>query len=282
MIKVGEINELSVLRKSDLGYMLSDGHDEILLHFKESNGELNIGDKVNVFVYFDSKNRPTATTNTPYATLTTPGFAKVVEIVSNLGVFVNINTAKDVLIPTDYLPYDKQMWPDIDDMVFISLKLKKNNSFVAKPLNRFDIIELPKTKTYEKGDTVEGYIIRPGVEGVGIITKDLQYVFVHKTHLRRVYRLGEFVTPKIIMIKDNEYNGSLTLNKEFMIDTDEEIILNYLRSHGGEMTLTAKSASEDVEKALKLSRKAFKRALGSLYKKQKVECQEDKTILIKK
>ncbi|MCR5705732.1 MAG: hypothetical protein K6G48_02855 [Acholeplasmatales bacterium] len=281
MIKAGEMNELSVLRKSDLGYMLTDGNDEVLLHFKESDKELNIGDKVEVFIYFDSKNRPTATTHTPYATLQAPGFAKVVETVSNLGVFVNINTPKDVLIPLDYLPYDKQMWPEIDDMILISLKMKKD-SFIAKPLNRFDIIDLPKTKSYEKDDVVDGYVIRPGVEGVGIVTKDMQYIFVHKTHLRRVYRLGEFVTPKIIMVKKNEYNGSLTQNKELMIGTDEEIILNYLRAHDGVMSLTAKSSSEEVEGVLKLSRKAFKRALGSLYKEHKVDCLLDKTVLIKK
>jgi len=281
MIKAGEMNELSVLRKSDLGYMLTDGNDEVLLHFKESDKELNIGDKVEVFIYFDSKNRPTATTHTPYATLQAPGFAKVVETVSNLGVFVNINTPKDVLIPLDYLPYDKQMWPEIDDMILISLKMKKD-SFIAKPLNRFDIIDLPKTKSYEKDDVVDGYVIRPGVEGVGIVTKDMQYIFVHKTHLRRVYRLGEFVTPKIIMVKKNEYNGSLTQNKELMIGTDEEIILNYLRAHDGVMSLTAKSSSEEVESVLKLSRKAFKRALGSLYKEHKVDCLLDKTVLIKK
>ncbi len=281
MIKAGEMNELSILRKSDLGYMLTDGKEEILLHFKESDKELNIGDKVEVFIYFDSKNRMTATTHSPYATILNPGFAKVVEVVSNLGVFVNINTPKDVLIPLDYLPYDKQMWPDIDDMILINLKIKKD-SFIAKPLNRYDILNLPKTKSYEKDDVVDGYVIRPGVEGVGIVTKDMQYIFVHKTHLRRVYRLGEFVSPKIIMVKKNEYNGSLTQNKELMIGTDEEIILNYLRAHDGVMSLTAKSSSEEVEQALKLSRKAFKRALGSLYKEHKVDCLLDKTILLKK
>ena len=172
------------------------------------------------------------------------------------------------------------MWPDIDDMILINLKIKKD-SFIAKPLNRYDILDIKSNKTYELNDTVEGYVIRPGIEGVGIVAKDLQYIFVHKTHLRRVYRLGEFVTPKIIMVKKNEYNGSLTLNKELMISTDEEIILNYLRAHNGIMTLTAKSSSEEVEATLKLSRKAFKRALGSLYKEHKVDCLEDKTILLK-
>ncbi len=280
MFKIGEINEFKVARKSDLGYMLKDSDSEVLLHFKEADKEYQVDDVIKVFVYFDSKGRPSATTNIPNATLTTPGFCKVVEVVSNLGVFVDNNTSKDVLIPLDYLPYDKMMWPDIDDTILLRLKQKKN-SFIAKPLNRFEIIDLESKKTYEKDDMVSGYVIRPGIEGVGIVTLDLAYIFVHKTHLRRVYRLGEMVTPKIIMVKKDEYNGSLIQNKEFMIDTDEEIILNYLRSHDGVMSLSAKSSSDDVLNTLKISRKAFKRALGALYKSHKVICEEDRTILNK-
>lgn len=280
MYKIGEINELKVARKSDLGYMLKDSDSEVLLHFKESFKEYAVDDIVKVFIYFDSKGRAAATTNMPNATLENPGFCKVVEVVSNLGVFIDNNAAKDVLIPLDYLPYDKMMWPDVDDTVLVRLKLKKN-SFIAKPLNRFEIIELKSQKAYEKDDTVSGYVIRPGVEGVGIVSTDFNYIFVHKTHLRRVYRLGENVTPKIIMVKKDEYNGSLIQNKEFMIDTDEEIILNYLRSHDGVMSLSAKSSSDDVLNTLKISRKAFKRALGALYKSHKVICEEDRTILNK-
>ncbi len=282
MIKPGLMNELTVLRKSDLGYMLtSDGVDSILLHFKEADKEYNVSDKVNVFTYYDSKGRLTATTNKPYVTLEEPGFAYVVEVVSNLGVFVNINTPKDVLIPKDYLPYNKTLWPNVDDKILVNLKMKKE-SFIAKPLNRFEIIDLPKKKKYELNEEVTGYVIRTGDEGVGIVTNDYNYIFVHKTHLRRSYRLGEFVTPKIIMVKSDEYNGTLTLNKEFMVSTDEDIILDYLRNHGGVMSLSAKSPSDEVEGALKLSRKAFKRALGALYKEHKVECFDDKTVLVKK
>lgn len=281
MIKPGIVNTLTVLRKSDLGYMLtSDGTDDVLLHFKEASGEHQISDKINVFIYFDSKGRASATENEVFVTLDKPGFATVVEVVSNLGVFVNINTPKDVLIPLDYLPYNKNMWPDVNDKILVNLKIKKN-SFNAKPLNKFEILDLGSKKKYSQGDEVEGYIIRPGDEGVGIVSKDYNYIFVYKTHLRRTYRLGEFVSPKIIMEKKDEYNGSLIPNKEYVISSDEDIILDYMKRHDGEMSLTAKSSSEDVEATLKLSRKAFKRALGSLYKNHKVDCLEDKTVIVK-
>ncbi|MGM9970919.1 MAG: S1-like domain-containing RNA-binding protein [Anaeroplasmataceae bacterium] len=279
MIKEFMKNTLRVVRKSDLGYMLTDDHTEVLLHFREANDiALNPGDTIEVFIYLDKQGRLCATLNEPTVTLDKPGFATVVEVISNLGVFLSINCGKDILLSKDYLPYNKELWPDIDDKIFISLKINKNG-VKAKPLNRFEIIDLNAKPNYAKDQGVEGYVIRTGEEGIGVITTDLAYIFIHKTHLRKSYRLGEYVTPKIIMIKKNEYNGSLTDNKEKMIDGDSEIILNYLKNHNGRMTLTAKSSSEEVEKTLKLSRKAFKRALGNLYREQKVICNDDETIL---
>ena len=61
MIELGKYNKLKVLRKSDLGYMLSDGKDEILMHFKQAKEELKDNDEVEVFVYSDDKKRPTGT-----------------------------------------------------------------------------------------------------------------------------------------------------------------------------------------------------------------------------
>ena len=60
MIEIGKLNTLTVKRKSDLGYMLTDGVDEILMHFKESKKELNDNESVTVYVYTDKENRKTA------------------------------------------------------------------------------------------------------------------------------------------------------------------------------------------------------------------------------
>lgn len=281
MINAFMKNDLKVLRKSDLGYMLTDNQTEVLLHFRESNNiELNIGDSVSAFIYYDKLGRLCATLNEPTVTKETPGFAKVVEVVSNLGVFLNINVGKDILLSKEYLPYNKELWPDVDDTILIQLKVK-NDYVTAKPLNRYEIIDLDKKTSYKIDDEVKGYVIRTGLEGVGIVTTDLAYVFVHKTHLRKSYRLGEEVTTKIIMVKSKEYNGSLIEHKEKMIDKDAQIILDYLIKHNGKMTLTAKSNSDEVLRELRLSRKAFKRALGNLYKEHKVLCNDSETILIK-
>jgi len=283
MITPFEFNELKVLRKSDLGFMLTDGNTEVLLHFREAAGnEYNAGDTVKVFIYLDKEGRLNATHNEPTVTMSKPGFAEVVESVSNLGVFVNINVGKDILISKDYLPYNYDLWPEIGAKLFIELKVKKNHAS-AKIVNRFEIIDhTPSDVVYHLEDIATAYVVRSGDEGVGCVTEDGAYIFVHKTHLRKAYKLGEVIYPKIIKVNGTEYNGTLTDNKEYMIDPDSEMLLKYIEAHGGSIPYTAKSSAEEVEKEFKISRKAFKRALGALYKGHKVICTDTETKLNKK
>jgi len=280
LIKLGEYNNLTVVRKSDLGYMLTDGNEEVLLHFSQSLSEHKDNEEVKVFIYADKKERPTATEINPSATIEEAGFAKVVDVIPNVGVFVNINTPKDILVSKDNLPYNTELWPQVDDLLFIRLKIKKN-SLIGKPLNRFDIISLHKGVNYLEQEQVNAHVCKIADSGISLITNDMMYVFVPETQLRGKYRLGEAVTVTITKPLDNEYYGTLNQHKEFLIDTDRELIVEYMKNHGGSMPLTAKSSSEDVFKYLKMSRKAFKRAYGGLYKDQIIEFDDNKTYFVK-
>ena len=92
--------------------------------------------------------------------------------------------------------------------------------------------------------------------------------------------MGEKVSVVITKMMDSEAYGTLNAHKEVLVDEDKESIINYLKEHHGIMKLTAKSSSEEVEKVFNMSRKAFKRALGGLYKDQIVEFDETKTYLV--
>ena len=280
MIEIGKLNTLTVVRKSDLGYMLTDGTDEILMHFRQATQELENGKEITVFVYTDKEKRLCATMEEVKSTIVEPGFVKVIEVLPKIGVFIDNNTTKDVLISKDHLPYSEENWPQIDDTLFIKLKEKKS-VLVGKPLNRFDILELHSEFKYEEYQIVQGYVCRISEKGIGIVTVDKVYVFVPLSQLRGVYRMGQEVNVTITKIINGECYGTLNAHKEILVDTDKEIILSYLKSHHGIMKLSAKSSSEEIEKTLKISRKAFKRALGSLYKERIVDTDDEKTSLLK-
>ncbi len=279
MIRLGEYNKLTVVRKSDLGYMLTDGKDEILMHFKQTTRELNDNEEVSVFVYADKEKRLTGSMIEPYVTINTAGFVKVVNVIPGVGVFVDINTPKDILISKDYLPFKEEGWPQLDDLLFIRLK-SKQDIVVGKPLNRFEIKELKSEARYADYEVVSGYVCRIAEKGIGIITNDKVYVFVPYTQLRGSYRMGQTVDVTITKSIDGECYGTLNAHKEELMDTDKETILEYLNKHHGIMKLTAKSSAEDIAKLFNMSRKAFKRALGNLYKERLVEFDEEKTYLV--
>ncbi|MCR5786746.1 MAG: hypothetical protein K6G28_03525 [Acholeplasmatales bacterium] len=280
---IGDYNNLRVVRKSDLGYMLTDdSNDEVLLHFREAKNEYKENDKVKAFLYYDKKHRLCATENEVKVTLSHPGYVEVVEIISGTGVFVSNNTGKDILISTDYLPYDFSLWPEVGDTLPVLLKIKRETIF-AKPLNHYELVDLADSNSkYALNEVVEAHVIHISEAGISLATDDFKHIFVHKTMLRGRYHVGQKVSTKIIHVKDNnEYNGSLISQKEDQIDPDKEYLLKYLKSHNDCMPLDAKSKSEDVEKLLPLSRKAFKRALGGLYKDEKVYFEDGKTYLKK-
>ena len=104
-------------------------------------------------------------------------------------------------------------------------------------------------------------------------------VFIPNIFLRGNYHIGQKLNCHITKINPDIVFGSLTENKEKQMIEDEDIILNYLESHNKQMPFTAKSSSASIESTFKISRKAFKRAYGKLYKEEKIYFDENNTYL---
>lgn len=280
MIKLGYYNNLEIIRLSDLGYMLKDkdSEEEVLLHFNQAKEKHEVGDNIKVFIYADKKKRPTATEADVLVTLENPGFAEIKDVDVNLGVYASINTPKDILISKDSLPYDKSLWPNIGDKVLMKLKLK-TDALVGKILGEYDILDLNPKFHYAEREKTKGYVTRCMEKGVGIATIDLKYIFVPDFELRGKYHLGQEVEVTITKENGSSYYGMLVPQKEELIDEDKKLLLTYLKNNKNRMHLTAKSSSKDVYNLLKMSRKAFKRALGGLYKDGVIDFEDDYTIL---
>ena len=281
--KLGEINNLLVGRKTDIGYMLfNNNKEEILIHFNQIKGDIKEGDYIDAFVYTDGDKRITATMETPFIKVNEPGFVTVKSSMYDYGVFINNNTVKDPLISYDDLPSDFEKWPIAGDIVFAKLK-NTGTQLIAKLVTPEEMKEyLNATTTLEKFQKVSAIVTKSGEEGINLVTKEGHFIFVYYKHKRRDYHIGELVEVTIINIKDDKtYNGSFLETKENLIDTDANIILNYIKEHNDYMTFTSKSDVKDIEKTFKMSKAAFKRALGTLYKERLVEIKEDGTYLVK-
>ena len=283
MIRIGEKNSFIVVRKSDLGYMLSNKDELLLLHFNQTNGqELEIDSMIECFVQYDSKGRISATLEEPTVTMSMPGWAKVVEVNARLGIFVSIGTFKDILISKDNLPYNAKLWPDVGEMLYVKLTHTKGR-LNALLMTKNEIIELnPKVPNITVGSKVNAVVVRTTPNAVNAITlEDKTYIYISNKQFRGTYRLGQEVEVMIIGRHDDELVGSLNKVKEELVVDDEKIILDYLKQNDG-MPYNAKTNAEEIEEVFHMSRKAFKRALGDLYKKREIYFEGENTYLTKK
>ncbi|HLR73042.1 MAG TPA: S1-like domain-containing RNA-binding protein, partial [Pseudogracilibacillus sp.] len=93
---IGEIHTLHIRDKSDRGFILTKDADIVVLPYVLADKELTIGDDVQAFMYADKSGRIIASTTLPRMQVGTFGWAEVVEVLPNLGAFVNIGTSTDV------------------------------------------------------------------------------------------------------------------------------------------------------------------------------------------
>lgn len=282
-MKLGDFNSLKVLRETDIAYQLTDGETEFFLHKKEALRNYIKDEVLNVFLYVDNQGRPTASTRVPLITVNSAAFLEVVSVNTDLGVFLHYGMVKDILLSKDDLPLSFSAWPIAGDQVFATIKIKKDLMF-AKMIGRKLIRTfLPEPAPLEEQTSYEATVLFLLVEGLVCITKEGHEIFVHFNNTRRKYRIGETVSVSILQKHDlYEYTGTLIPPKEFMLHPDSETILRYLENHAGTMRFTDASTPEDIQLAFHMSKGAFKRALGTLYKSGLVDLQPDCTKLIKK
>ncbi len=277
-LQAGNIQKLTVIRKTDIAYLLKDEEDnEVFLHVNETDHQVLAPNMVvDAFLYFDAKARLSATLKKPFVTVKRPSILKVISVNPQLGCFMDMGIAKDILLSKDYLPFDLNLWPQENDQLWVKLEAKSR--LVAKPL---EIEALDSViGNLQKGDQTTGFIQEIAKIGLFIVTEEGNIVLVKNSNLRGKYRLGQQVTITISYQNQMGYEGTLTDNKEIVRLSDADMILSYLVEHDNKMPYTADSSSEEIQETFGLSRKAFKRALGHLYKERIVDFKEGYTIKI--
>lgn len=283
-LPIGTIQAAKVLRKIETGYVLQIETEEVLLHRKETNHELEVGDEGEVFLYHDKNNQIVATTTLPNIRMDTYDWAKVVEAVPRLGVFVDIGIAKDILVSIDDLPLFEAVWPQVGDRLYVTLGTDQENRLIALPATE-GIIESERSQVPENmlNKTISGHVYFTKKEGAAIISDEGYRGFIHHTEREIEPRLGELITGRVIDEKeDGTVNISLHPFKKDRIDSDAEAILALLEKRDGKIPFTDKSDPKEIQNTFNCSKSAFKRALGRLMRKNIVKQQDGNTYLIKK
>jgi len=269
---IGQTVSLTVARKADFGYFLTDGNEDVLLHKNEMKGELTEGEQIEVFLYVDSEGRPTASTVLPEVGVGRYAWVEAADVKPDIGVFINIGLQKDILLGKDDLPAHKSVWPKPGDLIYITLRVNRNHLLYAK-LASDQVIQSISTKASRNdfNKNVQGRIYRTAKVGSWLYTIEGYKGFIHESQRKEEPRLGEMVEGRIIDVKeDGTINVSLLARKQESQDNDAARIYEYLLGRNGAMPYGDKSNPEDIKERFGLSKAAFKRALGKLIKEGKV------------
>ncbi|MCM3063104.1 MULTISPECIES: CvfB family protein [Bacillus] len=267
-MRPGEQLTLQIDNEMEYGYFLTDGEDSVLLHRSEMTEDIGDRDEVEVYLYVDHEERLAATMKIPKINAHTYDWVEVVDVVEDMGAFVDIGLSKDALVATEHLPPFEEAWPKKGDKLYCMLKVTSYGRMFAKPATEDVISELfteaPETLMNKE---MTGTIYRLIATGSFMLTDTGVRGFIHRTQRKEEPRLGSTVTGRVIAVKeDGTVNVSLLPRKQDALSVDAEEILTYMRTRNGAMPYGDKSDPEDIRERFQMSKAAFKRALGHLMK----------------
>ncbi|MFD2044863.1 S1 RNA-binding domain-containing protein [Ornithinibacillus salinisoli] len=280
-LPIGTIQTMTVARKIDTGYVLQKEMLEALLHHNETDKELEQDQAVDVFLYQDKKDNTIATTKLPTIVMDTYGWAEVVEVIPNLGAFVDIGTTKQILVSLDDLPLFEKVWPKEGDQLYVTLGKDRKGRLLAIPATDGVIGRIYEVAPVELlNEQISGKVYHTNKEGSAILTEENYRGFIHHTERKEEPRLGEVVQGRVIEVKeDGTLNVSLRPLKQHGIVDDASDILEHIKESGGMIPFSDKSDPDDIRGTFNISKAAFKRALGKLLKEEKIEQRDGKTYL---
>lgn len=276
MIEIGKYNTLKIERDTQVGIYLSDGKEDILLPNKYVPREFEIGEEIIVFVYLDHEERPVATTLEPYIYLHEFALLRV-NYTNKFGAFLDWGLEKDLFVP--FREQARPMEKGKRYLVYMYIDEQSNRLVGTSKINQYlnnDEI------TVEIGEEVDLIISHITDMGINVIINELHKGLMYKDEVYEDLRTGDRMKGYIKTIRpDNKIDVSLQKAGFDNIEPNAEKILDELRANRGFLRLNDDSHPEDIKTVLRMSKKTFKKAIGTLYKQKLIYIKEDGIHLIK-
>ncbi len=278
MKKIGQWQQLEILRFTSVGAYLNaldeSSESDVLLPAKYLNDELELGQMLEVFLYRDSEDRMIATLEKPKAVVGDIALLKVVDI-HKIGAFLDWGLSKDLLLPQDQWKREVHK----GELVLVYLYLDSSDRIVATMKIES---QLRTDSNYQVGDSVKGtvYSIAKDI-GVFVAVDNCYLAMIPAREVVDDYQLGQAIEARITKIHSDGKIVLATREKtSLQIHSDVALIKEKLKNNQGFLSFNDKSAPDLIRAEFKMSKKAFKRAIGVLLKEKYIE-QTEKGITIK-
>ncbi len=267
MASLGKRNLLSIVRESTPGLYLDGGElGEILLPGRYIPAGLKPKDKLDVFIYRDSEDRLVATTEIPHATVGEFACLKVVSIHERAGAFLDWGLAKDLLLP--FREQQKPLRVGQSVVVFVYLDPVTNRIVASTRLNRYLSQDRP---TYRNSQPVNLLITGASPVGYHAIVENQHSGLLYRNSIKTPLQIGQRVQGFVRGIRPN---GQIDLGLDAAgyqrVGPLTDQIIEALTKNGGQLAFDDDSSPDEIREKFGVSKKAFKQALGKLYKARRI------------
>ena len=271
-MKIGDYNTLTVIKKIKGSIYLKETKEDIkMIHLpkKQVPSGLKEGDTIDVFVYPVSGGILKATLETPYAKINEYAYLEVTDV-TDFGAFLDWGIEKDLMVPLK-----EQTSP-----------MKKGNKYIIRICEDQKVTGLIGSGKFKSWLVSASDDLKDGMEvdiivigftdiGVRVIASDLYNGLIYNTELFEDLKIGDKKTGYIKKIReDGKLDISLRKQGYTGIIDSEERILKELQVSEGFLPFSDKSDPADIKRRFNMSKKSFKQAIGSLYKKRKIQIEK--------
>lgn len=264
-MEIGKYNKLRVAGKNSEGLSLSDGEREILLPYNDVPTGIEIGDILNIFVFVNKEGNTIATTKTAHAEVGDFAYLTVVDATED-GAYLDLGIGKDIYVPSR--EQKRAMQRGDSYVVYIYLDDSNQRMLASSRLDKF--IE-EEDFDFDEGDEVNLLISEQTDLGFNAIINNRYIGLLYHNELFANLAPGD---ERKGWIKKVRVEGKIDLSLQPMgyghiLDT-KDVIFKELKANGGKIPLGDKSSPEEIYDRFQISKSAFKKAIGGLYKERAI------------
>lgn len=271
MIELGNYNTLNILRSTSVGLFLGDGDGtEILLPNKYVPADFEIDQKLEVFCYLDNSERPVATTLRPHITRNSFAYLMAADV-GPIGAFMDWGLEKHLLVP--FREQSLRMEQGKSYIVHCYLDPESMRLVGSARVDRFLSNELVD---YQVNDPVDFLVYRKTPLGWEAIVDNRHKGLLFDSEIFQEISPGKRLKGFIKNVrKDRKLDLSLQPMGAKMLEPTAKSIYDRLMANDGFLPLHDKSSPEEIKRELNLSKKAFKKGVGILYRERKIKIGDD-------
>lgn len=268
MADLGRLNQLPVLYSTPHGIYLGGGdHGEILLPTRYVPRGTQIDDVLEVFIYRDSEDRVIATTETPLVMVGESAPLKVVSVNRNVGAFLDWGLPKDLLLP--FRQQAEPVYPGDTVIAYAMVDAKTDRIIATTKINKH--LNKPQAVNFKPGQQVALVILAETPLGFNAIVEGTHQGLLYHSNVRATLEVGQKLKGFVTAIRPGgKLDLSLDARGYQRVAPLTDQILSALQAHGGTLPFDDDSSPEAIRQNFDSSKKAFKQALGALFRQRRI------------